>query len=172
LLLGVLAAASLLLASCSRGSPISGTVSPTAQATASVPAGSVAGLPDEERQWAAQALRVLDTVNAGVEEFHASTAAPAGSSQSYQLRQTAYATLQQALNTYQQMLPATESLQDSALRDQFMFVMGNIGGFLNPTPDLPGDPPTLGDRIGRSLENAITASAALRPKLQKVAQAG
>jgi hypothetical protein len=170
LLVAALAGCIVLLGACSDrrpgGSTIAGSESVTAAPTPARVSSSVSA---DERRWATQALQILDTVSSGISQFHDSTAAPAGSAQAYTLRQQAYTTLGQALSAYQQLLPATESMPDTALRDQFTFLMGNVGGFLNPTPDLPGDPPTLGDRIGRSLQNAISTSASLRPKLQQVA---
>jgi hypothetical protein len=170
-----LTVAALLLAGCAgEKSPADADAASTTAAAgqasgAQTPTRISANVPAGERQWAAQALQILDTVNTGINQFHDSTAAPEGSSRAYALRQQAYATLAQAVDAYQQILPETEALQDTALRDQFMFLMGNVSGFLHPTPDLPGDPPTLGDRIGRSLQNAITTGAALRPKLQQLA---
>jgi hypothetical protein len=111
----------------------------------------------------------LDTVDAGVRDYHSATQYPIGSYQRLQLSQSAYARFQQAITAHEALLPATPLVTDTQDRDQYMFVLGNIGGFLAPTPDLPADPPTLGDRIGRSLDNAIAASAALRPKLERLA---
>jgi hypothetical protein len=123
----------------------------------------------DEQQWAVKALQILDTVNTAVSQYHASTDTPSTSVQSRQLRQQAYTGLQQAVTAYQDLLPATEAAKDATVRDQFMFVMGNVSGFLHPTPDLSGDPPTLGDRIARSLDNAIASSATVRPRLQQLA---
>jgi hypothetical protein len=114
-------------------------------------------------------LLVLDTVDAGVRDYHNATQYQLGSPQRLQLSQSAYAKFQQAVAAHQALLPMTSQVVETQERDQFMFVLGNIGGFLTPTPDLPADTPTLGDRIGRSLDNAIAASAALRPKLKQLA---
>jgi len=171
LVLSGVAAGALLLCACGERRPDTAAApAPTQIAAAQIPTKVSANVPAGERDWAVQALQILDTVNTGITQFHDSTAAPAGSRQASQLRQQAYGTFQQALTAYQQIVPNTEAMPDSPLRDQFMFVMGNVGGFLNPTPDLPGDPPTLGDRIGRSLDNSIATDAALRPKLQRVAE--
>ncbi len=174
----LLAGFALALAGCAlpRGGPdgTAGGPAATNQATdsAQAPARASSNVSADERRWAVQALQILNSVDTGVGQFHDSTAAPSGSARASVLRQQAYATLAQALGAYQQLLPETEALQDTALRDQFTFVMGNIGGFLNPTPDLPGDSPTLGDRVGRSLQNAIAVSARLRPQLQQAAGQG
>jgi hypothetical protein len=122
----------------------------------------------EERAWARQALIVLQTVDAGVDDYHRSTEFPVGSAQRRQLSQSAYARFSQAVGEHEALLPNTESIKDAPVRDQYMFAMGNIGGFLTPTGDLLGDPPTMGDRIARSLENAIAASAAVRPRLERI----
>jgi hypothetical protein len=122
-----------------------------------------------DKAWAVQALLVLDTVDAGVRDYHTATQYPMGSFQRQQLSQSAYAKFQQAVVAHQALLPMTRQVTDAQDRDQYMFVLGNIGGFLTPTPDLPADPPTLGDRIGRSLDNAIAASASVRPRLERLA---
>lgn len=140
-----------------------------APGVAATPVATVApAVPAAERQWAVQALQILDTVDAAVDQYHASTEVPARSAQARQLRQQAYDGFGQALVAHQQLLPQTQALEDAAVRDQFMFLMGNVGGFLNPTPDLVGDPPTLGDRIARSLQNAVSTGAALRPTLVRL----
>ena len=122
-----------------------------------------------DKQWAAQALQVLNTVDAGVKDYHNATQYPAGSGQRQQLTLSAYSHFQQAVAAHELLLPVTRQVRDSQDRDQYMFVLGNVGGFLTPTPDLPADPPTLGDRIARSLDNAIAGSASLRPRLERIA---
>jgi hypothetical protein len=122
-----------------------------------------------ERDWAARAVAILQTVDQAVQDYHAATALAAGSPVRQQLQVKAYAELQQAVDAYQALWPVTQQINDAGVRDQFVFVMGNVGGFLTPSPDLAGDPPTLGDRIARSLQNAISTSAAVRPKLERLA---
>jgi len=114
-------------------------------------------------------VAILQTVDQGVQQYHAATALPAGSAARQQLQVSAYDAFQQALDAYQALWPVTQQINDSGVRDQFVYVMGNIGGFLTPSPDLAGDPPTLGDRIARSLQNAISTSAAVQPKLERLA---
>ncbi|HTE85055.1 MAG TPA: hypothetical protein VK821_09995 [Dehalococcoidia bacterium] len=167
--------AALLLGGCGarqRGSrPPSSVISPVAGAPEQAISPAAAdGTPASDRQWAAQALRILDLIDAAVKDYHASSELPYNSVRALQLRQSAYAGFQQAVAAHQLLLPATREVKDAQDRDQYMFVVGNIGGFLTPTPDLPADRPTLGDRIARSLENAIAASAALRPRLERLSR--
>jgi hypothetical protein len=169
------AVVALALCACSAGGAALGGNPPgpptgagDAQASATPTATSVAA---GDRQWAAQALQVLDTVDAGVTDYHAATQFPYGSAQRQQLSAKAYSEFQQAVSAHQALLPQTEQVKDAKDRDAFVYVLGNIGGFLTPTPDLPADPPSLGDRIARSLDNAILVSSALRPKLDKLAKA-
>jgi hypothetical protein len=134
--------------------------------SAAAPAQAV---PPEERAWAKQALLVLAKIDQGVQDYHNATEFPPGAPRRLQLSQSAYGRFSEAVAEHQALLPVTENIRDASLRDPFMFVLGNIGGFLTPAPDLLGDPPTLGDRIARSLENAIATSASLRPKLERIA---
>lgn len=146
-------------------SPLAGAAQPET-ATPGPPATAVS---ESERDWAAHAVAILQTVDQAVQEYHAATALPAGSAARQQLQAGAYAGLQQALDAYQALWPVTQQIDDASVRDQFVFVMGNVGGFLTPSPDLAGDPPTLGDRIARSLQNAISTDAAVQPKLERLA---
>jgi hypothetical protein len=153
------------------GHPLSQASTPVIGATAvnSAPGASGRTISALDKSWAAQALLVLDTVDSGVRDYHTATQYPIGSIQRQQLSQSAYAKFQQAVAAHQSLLPMSRQVTDTQDRDQYMFILGNIGGFLTPTPDLPADPPTLGDRIGRSLDNAIAASAAVRPRLERLA---
>jgi hypothetical protein len=169
-----------LLSGCSSLLP-GGAVSPTGggqpdetpalKATAATSPSAV-GVPVSalDKQWAVQALQVLDTFEAGVKDYHDATQFPQGSPQRQQLTRSAYSRFQQAAAAHELLLPVTRRVQDTQDRDQYMFVLGNVGGFLTPTPDLPADPPSLGDRISRSLDNAIAASSAVRPKLERLAK--
>lgn len=158
------------------------TLNPTAAANTDASAGSIdAGQPPAncsspqltDQEWARCALQVLDQVDAAVAAYHSATTFASFTPQYRQLQSRAFTGFNQALDSGQALLPATRQVHDSADRDQFVFVLGNIGGFLHPTPDIPGDPggPTLGDRIGRSLDNTIKTSASLRPRLQVLATA-
>jgi len=140
-------------------------VAPSQASPASVAQAATAA----DRQWALDALRILNTVDASVKDYHTASELPYYSARALELRRSAYAGFQQAVAEHQLLLPATRQVKDIADRDQYMFVLGNVGGFLTPTPDLVGDKPTLGDRIARSLENAIAGSAALRLKLERLA---
>lgn len=143
-------------------SPISLTASPS----------EVAAIGDQ--QWAQQALQILNIVDAATADYHNATRYDPYTLDYQQLQQQAFAGFNQALAENGALWPATQRVKDASIRDQFIFVMGNIGGFMHPTPDLPGDPagPTLGDRIARSLQNAVSTSAAVRPKLQRLASGG
>lgn len=166
-----LAAISLVGSGCSlERADAARAAAPGARATSAVAtAGPTATIRDVE--WARRALRILDEGDAATADFHASTEYPMYSLQAQTLRQSAYARFSQALADYQALWPLTQRVSDSTTRDQFVFVFGNIGGFLHPNPDLPGDPggATLGDRIGRSLQNAVSTSALVRPRLQRLA---
>lgn len=123
----------------------------------------------DEQDWARRALAILQTVDTAVQEYHDATALPAGSLRRQQLQDSAFRDFHRAVADHEALWPVTQRIGDGGVRDQFVFIMGNVGGFLNPTPDLPADPPTLGDRIGRSLQNVVSTSAAVRPKLERLA---
>jgi hypothetical protein len=124
-----------------------------------------------DQAWARKALQILDLVDLAVSHYHGATGYSPYAPEYQQLQQQAFAEFDQALAENDALWPATQRVKSAAVRDQFIFVMGNIGGFMHPTPDLPGDPagPTLGDRIARSLQNAVTTSAAVRPRLEQLA---
>lgn len=173
--LAAVAALSLLLAGCalpgvgSLGTGFHGPRSRGDSAATGAPVSPAAPPTTSEEEWAKSALQILQTVDAAVQEYHEATALPAGSPRRRQLQDSAYAAFRRALAEHEALWPVTQQVNDAGLRDQFVFMMGNISGFLNPTPDLPADPPTIGDRIGRSLQNAISTGAAVRPKLERLA---
>ena len=126
----------------------------------------------DDAAWARCALSVLGLVNTAVRDYHDATALPRQSLKAQTLRQQAFGEFNAALSANQSLWPATQQVHNGEVRDQFVFVLGNIGGFMNPTPDIPGDPngPTLGDRVARSLQNAVRTSAAVQPELQRLAE--
>jgi hypothetical protein len=183
--LSVVAAVMLLVTSCSgaesqrqhtfTAAPSPGAVG-TLPARGATPVSAVGcdspRLSDQE--WARCALAVLNLVNVGVKDYHAATALPRYSLRAQDLQQQAFQEFNEALTAHQSLWSATQQVHNTQLRDQYVFVLGNIGGFMNPTPDLPGDPngPTLGDRVARSLQNAITTTGILQPQLEKLAAEG
>ena len=141
-------------------------------ASASPPSRTATGAAQAgDEVWARQALKILDTVDSAFSDYHNATTYAPYTLMYQQLQQQAFAGFGRALAENDALWPTTQRVKDAAVRDQYVFVMGNIGGFLHPTPDLPGDPagPTLGDRIARSLQNAVTTAALVRPKLQRLA---
>ena len=165
-----------LLAGCSfprAVAPSTGAPSAAAipDAAAVPPTGTVltpSGTP-REKEWAQRALQILGTVDAAVQDYHQATAEPPGSARRRLLQDSAYIGFRKAVAEHDALWPVTQEIGDTGARDQFIFVLGNISGFLNPTPDLPGDLPTLGDRVARSLQNAIATGASLRPRLERLA---